>query len=94
MIGSSVLAQKTGAVPAYIAVGVAAGLHRLVAESNLEQNPENGKNLLLQNSSLAEDNALTAMILTNYQRILDGCSIAELHKTAEKTKATQRVNVI
>ena len=94
LIGSSVLAQKTGAVPAYIAVGAAAGLRRLVAESNLEQSPENGKNLLLQTSGLAEDNALTTLILKNYQMILDGCSIAELYKTAEKGKAALRENVI
>ena len=94
LIGSSVLAQKTGAVPAYIAVGTAAGLHRLVAESNLEQSLENGKNLLLQTSGLAEDNALITLILKNYQMILDGCSIAELYKTAEKGKAALRENVI
>ena len=94
LIGSSLLVQKTGAVPAYIAVGAAAGLRRLVAESNLEQNMENGKNLLLHTSDLAEDNALTAMILKNYQMILDGCSIAELYKVVDKTKAVQRVNVI
>ena len=94
LIGSSILAQKAGIVPAYIAVGAAAGLCRLVAESNLEQSPENGKNLLAQTSGLTEENALAAMILKNYQRILDGCSIAELYKVVDKTKAVQRVNVI
>ena len=70
LIGSSLLAQKTGAVPAYIAIGAAAGLHRFVAESNLEQTCEKAKALLLQTSGLTDDNALVGLILALYQMIL------------------------
>lgn len=94
LIGSSSLAQKTGVVPAYIAVGAAAGLRRLVAENNLEQSMENGKNLLLQTSGLEDGNALTTMILKNYQMIIEGCSIEQLCKAAENAKVSQRGNVI
>ena len=94
LIGSSLLVQKTGAVPAYIAVGAAAGLRRLVAENNMEQTLENGKNLLLQTSGLAADSTLTDLILKYYQMILDGCSIADLRAAAEQAKAAYRANVI
>ena len=94
LIGSSSLAQKTGIVPAYIAVGATAGLRRLVAENNLEQSLENGKNLLLQTSNLAEDNALTALIMKYYQMIMDGSSISQLRDAAENYKAQNRKNVI
>ena len=94
LIGSSLLVRKTGAVPAYIAIGAAAGLHRLVAENSLEQSLENGKKLLLQTSGLDQDNDLTAMILKTYQMILDGCSIAELCKSAEEAKAMLAKRVI
>ncbi len=94
LIGSSSLARKTGIVPAYIAVGAAAGLHRLVAENNLEQNMENGENLLLQTSGLAADSALTDLILENYQMILNGSSISQLRSYAEIQKVQYRNNVI
>ena len=94
LIGSSLLVQKTDTVPAYIAVGAAAGLRRLVAEDDLDQSMENGKSMLLQTSGLTSDSALTDLILKYYQMILDHCSIADLCAVAEKTKASQRANVI
>lgn len=94
LIGSSSLAQKTGVVPAYIAVGAAAGLRRLVAENDLEQSMENGKNLLLQTSGLEEDNSLVDMILNIYQMIVDGSSVSQLRCYAENQKAEHRSNVI
>ena len=94
LIGSSSLAQKTGAVPAYIAVGAAAGLRRLVAENNLEQSMENGKNLLLQTSGLEENSELADMILNIYQMIVDGSSVSQLRRFAENQKAEHRSNVI
>ncbi len=94
LIGSSRLAQKTGAVPAYIAIGAAAGLHRLVAENDLEQSMENGKNLLLQTSGLEENSELADMILNIYQMIVDGSSVSQLRRFAENQKAEHRSNVI
>ena len=69
-------------------------IESLVAENNLAQSMENGKNLLLQTSGLTADSALTDLILKYYQMIIDGCKIADLRAVAEKTKATQKANVI
>ena len=94
LIGSSLLVQKTGAIPAYIAIGAAAGLHRFVAESNLEQTRENAKALLLEASGLAEEAPLTERILTLYQMLLDGCSISRLYTYAQEQKAALRKPII
>ncbi len=94
LIGSAKLAMKNGQVPAYIAVGAAAGLRRLVAENDLEQSMENGKDLLLQNSGLEEDNSLVDMILNIYQMLVDGSSVSQLRCYAENQKAEHRSNVI
>ena len=94
LIGSAMLLQKQGQVPAYIAVGAAAGLYRFVSESNLEQSWENGKQLLLQTSGLEESNGLVDLILKMYQMIVDGFSISQLRRFAEMQKAEHRHNVI
>ena len=94
LIGSAKLAIEKGQVPAYIAVGAAAGLYRFVFESNMEQNLKNAKTLLLQNSGLADDHSLVDMILNVYQMIVDGCSISQLCRFAENVKAEHGVNII
>ena len=77
-----------------VAVGAAAGLYRFVSENNMEQTVHNGKQMLLQASGLEDGCALTDMILQIYQMIVDGCSISQLCRYAEKQKAAQRSNVI
>ena len=94
LIGSARLAYEKGQVPAYIAVGTAAGLYRFVAENNLEQTAENGKTLLLQASGLEENCGLTDMILNIYRMIVDGCDISTLRRYAESQKASHRAAVI
>ena len=94
LIGSSVLAQKTGIVPSYIAIGAAAGLRRLVAENDLEQSMENGKSMLLQTAGLTAGSSLTDLILKYYQILLESGSINHLRKTAEETKLSQSRNII
>ena len=94
LVGSAILAQKVGVIPAYIAVGAAAGLYRLVKESEQEQTAENGKKLLLETSEMDADNVFAGLVLELYRMILDGCSIADLRKFAEKQKAAHRAKVI
>lgn len=91
LIGSSLLIQKTGVVPAYTAIGAAAGLCRLVKESGEEKDP---KTLLCETAGLEADCALVQMILENYQMILEGCSLAQLRAAAERRKAAQSKHVI
>ncbi len=91
LIGSSLLIQKTGVVPAYIAIGAAAGLCRLVKESGEEKDP---KTLLCETAGLEADCALVQMILENYQMILEGCSLTQLRAAAERRKAAQSKHVI
>lgn len=94
LIGSAMLVEKTGEIPAYIAVGAAAGLYRFVSESNMEQSRANAENLLLQTSGLEENSYLAEMILHIYQMIVDGSGISELRCYADQQKAKHRANVI
>lgn len=94
LIGAASLAEKTGLVPAYIAVGAAAGLRRLVAEQDMRQSMDAGKKLLLQTSGLEETDPLSVLILKFYQMLMDGCGIGQLCKAAEAEKASRRKNVI
>ena len=94
LIGSARLVQQTGQVPAYIAIGAAAGLHRFVGENGMEQTLENAQTLLLQASGLEKDCDLVNIILDMYRMLLDGKDIAQMRRYAEKRKAACRSNVI
>ena len=94
LIGTAKLALESGQLPAYIVVGIAAGLCRFVSENNMERTIENGKDLLLQASGLEENSELTDMILNTYQMLVNGCDIAQLHQYADKEKAIHRKRVI
>lgn len=94
LIGPGKLVAASGEVPAYIAIGAAAGLRRLVGESGLAQTPENGKAMLLQTSGLLEADHLARLILSAYQMLLDGCTLTQLWRWAEQEKAAHRRNVI
>ena len=94
LVGSAMLAQGMGVIPAYIAVGAAAGLYRLVKENEQAQTKENGKNLLLETSGMDADNGFACLVLELYQMILDGCTIADLRRYAENQKAAHRAKVI
>ena len=94
LIGAAKLALESGQLPAYIVVGIAAGLCRFVSENNMERTIENGKDLLLQASGLEENSELTDMILNTYQMLVNGCDIVQLHQYADKKKAIHRKHVI
>ena len=94
LIGSSTLVLETGEIPAYIAVGAAAGLKRFLDEKGLAQNTENAKTVLLEASGLEKDSKLAELILDIYERIIAGCAIGQLRRYADKIKAAARCNVI
>jgi len=94
LIGSSSLVIENGDVPAYIAIGAAAGLKRFVDEQGLEQSLENAEKLLLENAGLEKGSMLSRLILDMYGMILDGAAIGQLRRAADKLKAKNRSNVI
>lgn len=91
LIGSAKLVQKTGNVPAYIAVGAAAGLIRLVKEAGEGQDP---KRLLCETSGLSEQDSLTALIMENYDLLTRGAELGALRRAAEQKKAASRNHIV
>lgn len=94
LIGSSKLVLETGDIPAYIAIGAAAGLKRFLDEKCLEQTAENAANLLMETSGLTKDSDLLDLILEMYSKITAGVTIGQLRRTADVLKASNRKNVI
>ncbi len=86
LIGAASLAMAEGIAPAYIAVGAAAGLHRYLEENGGVQSVDAARAALSEVSKLAEDHALTRLILHYYEMILDGCSLLKLVSEADKQK--------
>ncbi len=86
MIGSSLLAQEVGVVPAYITVGAAAGVLRYINEAGMEQTCKNAQKVLLEVSSLPVDAPLTAMILDYYNMFRQGCTLSQICEKAEKLR--------
>lgn len=94
LIGSSSLVLANGDIPAYIAIGAAAGLKRFIEEKELPQTGDNAKSLLLEVSGLNQGSALVKLILDMYMMITEGTSIGQLRRAADKIKAANRSNVI
>ena len=94
LVGSSTLVLETGETPAYITIGAAAGLKRFLDEKEMDQNLENAEAVLLEASGLALDSILAKLILDMYKNIIDGFSIGQLRRAADKIKAAGRSNII
>ena len=95
LIGSSALALAEGVTPAYIAVGAAAGLKRLIDETEgTTQGPDTAGKMLCEVSSLDADSPLTSLILRYYGMIIGGCSIADLRREADTVKAASLHDII
>lgn len=94
LIGSSSLVLESGEVPAYIAIGAAAGLRRFADEKGVEPTVENAEQLLLEASGLEKGCKLSELILGMYRMIVDGATIGQLRCAADKLKAANRNNVI
>lgn len=86
LIGSSKLVLKSGDTPAYIAIGAAAGLKRLLDEQGMEHNIKNAGKVLLETSGLPEVAPLYSIVLKMYAMIIENCSISDLRDAAEKLK--------
>jgi len=88
MIGAAHLSLEQGILPAYIAVGIAAGVRSLIEERpELEQSEEVAIQILLQVSGLKQDDLLTKLIVDMYRLFLDGKALAEIRTIADKVKA-------
>ena len=95
LIGSSTLALAQGITPAYIAVGAAAGLHRYIKEAEgMEQGMDAAKQVLTEVSKLDTDSELAKLILAMYEKILAGCSVADLRHAADAVKTKSLTAII
>ncbi len=95
LIGSSTLALEQGVMPAYIAVGAAAGLRRYINETEgLEQGMGAAKRVLAEVSGLDDDSELAKLILHMYELVLEEKSVRELLKAADEAKAASIKDII
>ena len=95
LIGSSTLALEQGVMPAYIAVGAAAGLRRYINETEgLEQSMGAAKRVLSEVSGLDDDSELAKLILHMYELVLEEKSVRELLKAADEAKAASIKDII
>ena len=95
LIGSSTLALEQGVMPAYIAVGAAAGLRRYINETEgLEQGMGAARRVLAEVSGLDVDSELAKLILHMYELVLEEKSVRELLKAADEAKAASIKDII
>ena len=95
LIGSSRLALEQGVMPAYIAVGAAAGLHRYIKEADgMEQGVASAKKVLAEVSCLNAEDTLAKLILEYYEMLLSGCTLGDLCAKAEQNKHASMKDVV
>lgn len=95
LIGPAGLAFTQGIVPAYIAIGAAAGIRRYIDETEeMEQSLVCAEKVLINVSKVEIHSGLGELILEMYQMILDGKSIGEIRRTADEIKAASLKNVV
>ena len=94
LVGSSLLALEEGVTPAYIAVGLAAGVKRYLDEAGVPQGAQAALDVLSTVSSLPQDSALTALAMKYYEMIISGCSAADLRRKADEVKAASLKGII
>ena len=95
LIGSSNLALEVGITPAYIAIGAAAGLRRYIDEAEgMAQGVDAAKVVLSDVCKLDANGELATLIIDAYKMIIEGKSLAEIRRAADKTVASKLNNVI
>lgn len=95
LIGSSSLALQQGVIPAYIAVGAAAGLRRYINEAEgMEQSMESAEKVLAEVSGLDVKGLLAQLILNMYKMFLEGKDLADIRRAADEVKAAGLRDVI
>ena len=92
LIGSSTLAYEMGITPAYIAIGVAAGLCRYMNEA--EDKTLTASAVLASVSELDENDAVAKLALEMYEHLKAGKSFGEIRRIADKKVAEGLKNVI
>lgn len=88
LIGSAKLALEQGFTPAYIAVGIAAGIRRYLAENDMAQTAESAKTVLSEVAQLDSGSTLAELVLSYFEMLCNSCSLQELMTKAEQTKHT------
>ena len=95
MIGSARLSLEQGIMPVYIAVGIAAGVRRLIEErSDLKQSEETAVQILHQVSELSQDDPLTGLVIEMYRLFIEGKTLAEIRSKAVQVKAESLHGII
>lgn len=94
LIGSAKLALLQGILPCHIAVGAAAGVRRYLAENDKAQTMENAAAVLAEVSGLHAEEKLAQMILSMYKLILEGATVTDLRKAADRMYAQNLKNAI
>lgn len=92
LIGSSSLAYEMGITPAYIAIGVAAGLCRYMNEA--EDKTFTAEKVLESVCELDLGSELAKLVLDAYERIESGQSLKEIRRAADKIVAAKLENAI
>ena len=95
MIGSARLALEQGILPVYIAVGIAAGVRRMIEESSeLKQSEETAIRILQEVSGLDQDDQLMKLVIDMYRLFLEGKTLAEIRANADRFKAASLQDII
>lgn len=95
LIGSAALLLEQKMLPAYISIGAAAAVRRYINETEgMEQGLEQAGHVLKEISGLEGDAPLSQMILKMYRMLLEGKSLGELRREADKIKAKSLRNVV
>jgi hypothetical protein len=82
-------------MPVYIAVGIAAGVRRLIEErSDLKQSEETAVQILHQVSELSQDDPLTGLVIEMYRLFIEGKTLAEIRSKAVQVKAESLHGII
>ena len=94
LIGAAKLTQSMGVVPAYIAVGAAAGVYRYIKESGATQTEEAARVVLDEVAHLEANDPVAALILDYYGMISSGDTVKALCEKAEQVRHTGFSNVV
>ncbi len=93
LIGAVRLCREQGITPAYICVGIAGAVYAYLKEQDREQTSEGASRTLEQLSGLT-DSFLLPMILRYYELLVNGCTMADLRRAAQREKANNSYDVV
>lgn len=94
LVGAAKLAVEMGVVPAYMAVGAAAGVWRYVKEAGWEQSAESCRRVLTEVSQLPEDHTFAQLVEQFYGMILAGQDVAALRRAADEARGSALKDIV